>query len=177
MNSIKIEKGAVEALKRTIRLHNRMDEFLQSNDKEPSWDGDIYLYSDNDLKSEHIEYIVPTQVKGMNDESLLKRNRITYPVKYKDLRNYRNNGGVCYFVIAISDNGEKATIFYSALTPIKLESLLKGTEFKEPEQTKNIVLLKQKIMIKMSYIKYYCNLVTIVKSREAFISYPIYNLL
>lgn len=144
MNPIKIEKGAIEALKRTIRLHDRMDEFLQSNDKEPSWDGDIYLYSDSDLKSEHIEYIVQTQVKGKNDEGLLKRNRITYPVKYKDLRNYRNNGGVCYFVIVISDNGEKTTVFYSALTPIKLESFLKGAEYKEPEQTKNIVLLKLK---------------------------------
>ena len=122
---------------------------MQSNDKEPSWDGDIYLYSDSDLKSEHIEYIVPTQVKGKNDESLLKRNRITYPVRYKDLRNYRNNGGVCYFVIAISDNGEKSTIFYSTLTPIKLESLLKGTESKGPEQTKNIKNLKSNNQIIM----------------------------
>lgn len=29
VNSIKIEKGAVEAIKKTIRLHDKMDELLQ----------------------------------------------------------------------------------------------------------------------------------------------------
>lgn len=144
MNPIKIEKGAIEALKRTIRLHDKMDELLQEDDKGPSWDGDIYIYSDSDLKSEHIKYRIPTQVKGRNDESLLKRSSITYPVKYKNLRNYRNDGGVCYFVIAISNDGERASIFYSALTPIKLEAYLKGTEGKAPEQTKNIPLRRLK---------------------------------
>ncbi len=144
MNPVKIEKGAIEALKRTIRLHSKMDEFLQSNDKEPSWDGDIYLYSDSDLKAEHIEYIVPTQVKGKNDEKLLRRNSITYPVKYKHLRNYYNSGGVCYFVIVISNDGEKSTIFYNALTPIKLVDYLKDADGKEPEQTKNIPLMRLK---------------------------------
>lgn len=37
MNSIKIEKGAIEALKRIIRLHDKMDEYLNSDDKEPSY--------------------------------------------------------------------------------------------------------------------------------------------
>ena len=56
VNSIKIEKGAVEAIKKTIRLHDKMDELLQENDKGPSWDGDIYLYNNIDLKAEHIQY-------------------------------------------------------------------------------------------------------------------------
>lgn len=144
MNPIKIEKGAIEALKRTIRLHDRMDEFLEENDKGPSWDGDIILYSDSDLKVEHIQYRIPTQVKGKNDEKLLKRNSITYPVQYKNLRNYFNDGGICYFVIVISDNGERTAIFCSALTPIKLQAVLKGTEKNGPEQTKNIVLKRLK---------------------------------
>jgi hypothetical protein len=41
MNPIKIEKGAIEALKRTIRLHNRMNELLKEDDKDPSWNGDV----------------------------------------------------------------------------------------------------------------------------------------
>lgn len=144
MNSIKIEKGAIEALKRVIRLHDRMDDILQSNDKEPSWDGDIILYSNNDLKSENIIYKIQTQVKGKNNEELLNKNRITYPVEYKNLRNYFNNGGVCYFVIVISDDGEKTTIFYNTLTPIKLQSLLKKTERKKPDSKKSIPLNRLK---------------------------------
>lgn len=140
MNSIKIEKGAILALKRIIYLHEKMNELLNENDKEPSWDGDIIIYSNEDLKAENIIYKIPTQVKGKNDESLLNRTRITYPVKYKHLRNYFNNGGVCYFVIVISDDGERTTIFYNALTPIKLQSLLKGTEKKGSDQTKSVPL-------------------------------------
>lgn len=74
MNSIKIEKGAIIALKRIICLHNKMDEFLNEDDKEPVWDGNICLYTDSDLKSEHIQYRIPTQVKGKNNETLLKRS-------------------------------------------------------------------------------------------------------
>ncbi len=144
MNSIKIEKGGISFLKDIIRLHALMDEFLQENDKEPSWDGDIILYSNEDLKAENILYRVPTQAKGKNDESLLNRKMITYPVEYKHLRNYFNDGGVCYFVIAISNNGKKAAIFYNALTPIKLQSLLEGKENKRPDQTKNIPLNRLK---------------------------------
>lgn len=140
MNSIKIEKGAILALKRIICLHGKMNELLNEDDKEPSWDGDIFVYSNEDLKVENIIYKVPTQVKGKNDESLLNRTRITYPVKYKNLRNYFNNGGVCYFVIVISDDGERTTIFYNALTPIKLQSLLKGTEQKGSDQKKSVPL-------------------------------------
>lgn len=140
MNSIKIEKGAILALKRIICLHGKMNELLKEDDKEPSWDGDIFVYSNEDLKVENIIYKIPTQVKGKNDESLLNRTRITYPVEYKNLRNYFNNGGVCYFVIAISDDGERTTIFYNALTPIKLQALLKGTEKKGSDQTKSVPL-------------------------------------
>ncbi len=140
MNSVKIEKGAILALKRVIYLHGKMSELLNEDDKEPSWDGNIYIYSNEDLKSENIIYKIPTQVKGKNDESLLNRKRITYPVEYKDLRNYFNDGGVCYFVIAISNDREKTTIFYNTLTPIKLQSLLKGTEEKGPDKNKSIPL-------------------------------------
>lgn len=144
MNSVKIEKSAIIALKRIINLHGQMDELLKDVDKEPSWDGDILIYSNEDLKAEDIIYRIPAQVKGKNDEKLLKRRRITYQVAYKNLRNYFNDGGVCYFVIAISDDGEKTSIFYNALTPIKLQSLLKGTEKKRPDQKKSIPLTKLK---------------------------------
>ncbi|MBD5463924.1 MAG: hypothetical protein HDR24_12880 [Lachnospiraceae bacterium] len=144
MNSVKIEKGAILTLRRIIYLHGKMNELLKEDDKGPSWDGDILIYSSEDLQVENIIYKVPTQVKGKNNENLLNRSRITYPVAYKNLRNYFNDGGVCYFVIVISDDGEKANIFYNALTPIKLQSLLKGTEKKKPDQTKSIPLNRLK---------------------------------
>ena len=56
MNSVKIEKGAILALKKIIYLHGKMNELLKEEDKEPSWDGDILIYSSEDLKVENILY-------------------------------------------------------------------------------------------------------------------------
>ena len=144
INSIKIELGAILALKNVIQIHDLMKDYINENDKEPSWDGYIYLYKSDDLKVENIKYKVPVQVKGKNDESLLKRQRISFPVEYKHLRNYYHDGGVFYVVVAISDDKRKTTIFYKDLTTVKLNFLLKNSEGKKPEQTKNIVLEKLK---------------------------------
>ena len=45
MNSLKIEMGAVLALKNVIQLNDLMKDYINDNDKEPSWDGHIYLYN------------------------------------------------------------------------------------------------------------------------------------
>lgn len=140
MNSIKIEKGAILKLKNMIYEHDLMGEQLQECDKEASWDGDILLYRENEFKVENIEYKIPAQVKGKNDNSLLKRQAITYPVEYRQLINYANHGGVCYFVIIISDDKKNFKVFYNGLTPIKLRSLLKKAEQKKPKSTKSISL-------------------------------------
>ena len=71
MNSIKIEMGAVLALKNVIQLNDLMKEYINDNDKEPSWDGFIYLYKSDDMKAENIKYRIPVQVKGKNQEDLL----------------------------------------------------------------------------------------------------------
>lgn len=142
MNSIKIELGAILALKNIIQLNDLMKDYINENDKEPSWDGHIYLYDSPDLKAENIKYRIPVQIKGKNKEELLKKQRITYPVQYKHLRNYYNDGGVFYIIVAISDDRKKTAIFYNALTTIKLDDLLKKSERKKSDQTKNIVLQK-----------------------------------
>ena len=140
MNNKKIEKGAILKLKSMIYEHDLIDEQLQECDKEESWDGDILLYRKNEFKVENIEYKIQVQVKGKNDNSLLRRQAITYPVEYRQLRNYVNHGGVCYFVIVIADDKQSFRIFYSGLTPIKLKALLKNTERKKPKSKKSISL-------------------------------------
>lgn len=144
MNSIKIEMGAVLALKNVIQLNDLMKEYINDNDKEPSWDGFIYLYKSDDMKAENIKHRIPVQVKGKNQENLLKKQRISYPVEYKHLRNYYKDGGAFYVVVAISDDRRKTTIFYNALTTVKLNALLKNSEKKKPDQTKNVVLERLK---------------------------------
>lgn len=144
MNSVKVELLSVGHLRLLIDMYSSMRQFINDSDKEPSWDGFIYTYKEQSQKVEDIEYRVPVQVKGKNDEKLLKKQTVQYPVEYKHLRNYFKDGGVFYFVVVISDDGEKFSVFYNALTPIKLQSLLSDKAEKRPDQTKNITLLRLK---------------------------------
>lgn len=143
MNSVKIEKRSISELKSWIAEHDLLDEYINDNDKEPSWDGYIMVYTDEDLKVEHIKYKIPVQVKGKCKNELINRKMITYPVEYRHLQNYYFDGGVVYFVIAISEDAKRKTIFANALTPVKLKELLKSAE-KKPNQTKNIPLQRLK---------------------------------
>lgn len=140
MNSIKIEKIAILELRRLITLHQLMNDFIDENDKEPSWDGSIYIYNNSNLKVENILHKVPVQVKGKNNELLLNKDTITYPIKYKHLKNYYRDGGVCYFVIVISDDATNTSIYCNALTPIKLQYYLNSKNEISNDSTKNIPL-------------------------------------
>ncbi|WP_312070389.1 hypothetical protein [Anaerotignum propionicum] len=142
MNPLKIESSSILSVRYAISLHSLMQDYIDSNDKEPSWDGFIYLYKSNDLKVEDLKYRVPVQVKGKNAEELLNKNAINYKVQYKHLRNYYQDGGIFYIVAVISDDGKRTSIFYNSLTTIKLADILKGKEGKKPEQEKNIPLLR-----------------------------------
>lgn len=141
LDAIQIEKSAVIYLKQLILPHRKMNDFINDNDKEPSWDGMIYLYKENGYKAEDILCRVPVQIKGKNDPSKLNNKGITYPIEYKHLRNYEKDGGVVYFVVYMSNDCSKYQIFYNCLTPVKLQDLLKGTEKKKPEQKKSVPML------------------------------------
>lgn len=144
MNPIKIEAGAIDQLKNIVRLHPLLHSYISENDKEPSWDGFINVYNDETLNVEDIKFRIPIQVKGKNKEEFLRRNSISFSIEYKHLRNYYNDGGICYFVIILSNDGKRAEVFYNKLTPIKLKKLLNKTHDKKPDQTKNVTLQKLK---------------------------------
>lgn len=144
MNDRKIETIAVGEVNRLIDKHSLMDSTINQNDKIPSWDGEIFLYNNADLKVEHIIGRVPVQIKGKNNVSLLKKAKFSYPVQYRHLKNYYNDGGVFYIVVVMSDNGDEAKLFYNNLTPVKLKYILSNSSNKRPKQTKSIEVKKLK---------------------------------
>lgn len=93
-------------------------------DKEPSWDGFLYLYSDDSMKKDSLIGRIPIQVKGKQGEFV---ESLSYPVKTSDLRNYMREGGCIYFVVLINDKQERK-IFHRMLTPVELQNILKGHE-------------------------------------------------
>lgn len=100
---------------------------INSNDKEPSWDGDVEVYR----KAGHVHakadliLKVPVQVKG-HCKPNLKKKSIKYSIQYADLKNYLAIGGTIFFVIYINDSGDKAAIYYADLLPYDLKKHLKA---------------------------------------------------
>lgn len=64
MNSNSIEKRAVNAVEDYFAKIERIDSTISRGDKEPSWDGFLYLYSDDSMKKEMLIGRIPIQVKG-----------------------------------------------------------------------------------------------------------------
>jgi len=80
---------------------------INSNDKEPSWDGDVEVYR----KAGHVHakadliLKVPVQVKG-HCKPNLKKKSIKYSIQYADLKNYLAIGGTIFFVIYINETSK-----------------------------------------------------------------------
>jgi len=123
MDAKTIETLAVNAVRDSIVLSNYLDQFIPDNDKEPSWDGAVYIYDNKSKRKDTLIGRMPVQVKGK--EAIKHPSEITHRVQITDLKNYLNDGGMIFFVVYISNNGLIRTVYYAPLTPIKLRILIK----------------------------------------------------
>lgn len=124
MNSNQIELLAVNAVEDYFTKIERINPTIPVGDKEPSWDGFLYLYPDDSMKKETMIGRIPVQVKGKTGEFV---ESLPYPINTSDLRNYMREGGCIYFVVLINDRQERK-IFYRMLIPVELQNILKGKE-------------------------------------------------
>ncbi len=115
-----IEAVSTSRLTQILSIVPKVKPEIKSNDKTPSWDGNIFLYNNNQKKKEQLLGILSIQVKGHAGNCKKKES-----VKISDLNNYLNNGGVFYFVVFIDKKDHnKCYIFYNALTPVKIKYYL-----------------------------------------------------
>lgn len=141
MDSSLIEKSAINYLIDELIVTKKLSPYISENDKEPSWDGNIYIYRETNFSKENLLGRVPVQVKGKQEKSKnLKKEKISYPVETVDLKNYLNDGGVIFFVILIDEeNLKKRKIYYTDLPPVRLKieleksknQITKSIKFKE----------------------------------------------
>lgn len=138
MDKKAIETLSVNAVRDCIVTSDYLDQFIADNDKEPSWDGFVYIYKNKDKKKENLKGRLPVQVKGTENNDF-SQDEISFPVSVADLNNYLYDGGVVFFVVYIGFSGVAKQIYYSELTPIKIRVILaKAAE----KKTKNIKLRK-----------------------------------
>lgn len=127
MDNKKIEILAIATVKESIMLCDYLDQYISENDKEPSWDGNIYIYNTPTHTKDNIFGRVAVQVKGTQQLDV-NAESVKFSVDVVDLKNYLRDGGVIYFVVALSANATQKTIFYDKLTPVKLKMILETCE-------------------------------------------------
>ncbi len=138
-----IEMYAINHLEFCIGNEQLLESKIPRGDTDPSWDGEIHIYSEpkHNAVQQGVKR-VPVQVKGKFMPENIKKQRITYPVRYGDLRNYANERGCVYFVIAVSNEESGYAIFYNILTPLKVNTFLKGAEDKTGDKTVSLAMNK-----------------------------------
>ena len=114
----------ISSVERAIAKTDYALSFLSSKDKEPTWDGHIYLYSKsgNNHKKKDLISRIPVQVKGRWIKSNCKKKSTTfkYSVDKSDLQNFLNEGGTLFFVVCFDRDGNNEQIYYKEFLPYDL---------------------------------------------------------
>ena len=118
-DSTQIEKQAVLALENYLINSEVVQTYLSTNDKEPFWDGHLYLYTGKGKTNKDFIGRVAVQIKG-KEMKRFKNNIFSYPIKMSALDAYRREG-VMYFVV--QEIGNVNLIFYRSLTPIVIRNI------------------------------------------------------
>ena len=103
-----IETLATSEVQGVLAALPRVKSFIHDGDKEPSWDGNIYLYSDESCNKKGITKL-PAQVKG-HEESGVDFQKISFSIEVADLENYYRDGGCLYFVVYISPENPRKKV-------------------------------------------------------------------
>ncbi len=113
------------AVKNVIAKTDYAESYINDKEKEPTWDGSIYLYSKPGDKHNKADLIcrVPVQIKGCK-KSKINRTSIKYSVERSDLSNFLKDGGAIFFVVYFNKNGTEEKIYYKLFLPYDLITLL-----------------------------------------------------
>lgn len=123
LSTKQIETFSVNAIRDSLSLTDFLDPFIADNDKEPSWDGNVYIYESKVHKKDNLKGRIPVQIKGKECDDLSK-DTITFSMATSDLRNYLYDGGAILFVVYIGNGGLCKKIYYAELPPIRLRLML-----------------------------------------------------
>ncbi len=122
---MELEKLATSAVVTEISKTDLLSSFINSGDKEPCWDGHIYIHEDKKRTKKNIKKVA-TQIKGKEVQSKQVKRTINYSIEYDDLYAYMMNGGTMFFVVYLDkETGDPLQIYYSNLLPIKIRELFK----------------------------------------------------
>lgn len=128
-----IEKLAVNEVERYFQYSKIVSTFIQDGDREPFFDGHLYLYAAGGRDNEHYTGRIAVQVKGEN-LGQFTNGVYSYPIEMTALKAYLHEG-IAYFVV--QEVKQKKKLYYRLLTPVELRTLVRK---KDGQKTVNVRL-------------------------------------
>lgn len=155
MNSKQIDEIAVSTVTNYFCYCTMLSPYISSNDKEPCWDGFIYVYGSESQNNESLIGRIPTQVKGRELKREVFKKEISYPVSISNLKTYKQDGGILYLVVYIYL--DRKQIYYARLTPIDIKRYIKNAKGKHSTSIKLEQLPNYTIEINHLFLDFYLN--------------------
>ena len=114
---------------------------INSQEKGPSWDGEIDYYSASGKQKKNRIGSCKVQIKGKTATFKdLMRESIKYPVEVADLNNFASEGGTLFLVVVIADK-KSIAIYFNALMPYDIYKAI--NELKNKNQKTKTIRLKK----------------------------------
>lgn len=148
-----IEEIAVQRVKREILKYDCLKDYINTNDKMPMWDGEIYIYKENSKYKSNGDFRgkISVQVKG-HKVTKIKSGNSKYSIDVEYLRAYqKDRKGVLLFVVEMTDS-ENTQIYYANLLPVDLKEILERVKKNQKTISIDIRPIKEKSSSSMKMI-------------------------
>ncbi len=123
-DSTQIELLAAAHIIELFSSSKRICPFINTVDKEPLWDGSLYLYDSEEHNNETLRGRISCQVKGA--DLAAEPERATFYLTKEDLANYHRDGGVLFFLVHVGSPIKPS--YWAKLTPLRLSQYQKKIE-------------------------------------------------
>lgn len=130
MDSTKVKKAAVQAVRGLIRPCQRVNHKIDEDDKNKMIDGSLEFYSCSELTNANLIGVIDIQVKGTTSKLRVnKRGFAKYSVEIEGLRRYLDvYHDILFFCVTVDRNTLTAKdVYYAQLLPYDITRILSGT--------------------------------------------------
>lgn len=118
-----IEEKALNLFKSFIEDSKVISQFIADNDKEPCWDGHLYLYADGIRDKEHLQGRVPIQIKGTEVGRFVTK-KWKFKLEKADLKAYLEEP-TFFIVCQVKKDSKERMLFFRELLPDLVNKLLR----------------------------------------------------
>ncbi len=127
------EEKALNYFKAFIEDSKVISQYLNDDDKEPCWDGQLYLYSDGIRDKNHFIGRVPVQIKGTEVASIITKDW-KFKIEKNDLKAYLNEP-TFFIVCQVKKDSKERKLFYREFLPDLVNKLIRDMGEHESRKT------------------------------------------